>query len=63
MQGARTILDQPSVIQHILMTVYIALLLVIAFYGMHRYILVYLYFKYRNTIYQPKGKFENLPRV
>src|SRR6266404_9844752 len=60
---ATRILEQPSVIQNALMTVYIALLLAVAFYGLHRYILVYLYIKYRNTVYQPKGKFENLPRV
>src|SRR6185437_285548 len=63
MHSAREILDQPSVIQHILMTLYIALLLVIAFYGLHRYVLVYLYIKYRNKAYQPRGKFEDLPRV
>src|SRR3954468_22009935 len=63
MHHARAILDEPTFIQTLLMTVYIGLLLVIAFYGLHRYVLVYLYIKYRNKAYQPKGKFEDLPRV
>ena len=63
MDRARIILDEPSFIQHTLLAVYVALLLIIAFYGLHRYILVYLYIKYRNTIYQPKSTFTQLPRV
>ena len=63
MNSARTILEQPSFIQHAIMTVYMALLAAVAFYGVHRYILVYLYLKYRNQIYLPKGQFKELPRV
>src|SRR5690348_6424788 len=63
MHSPHIVLDEPSFIQHAVMAVYLAILLVVAFYGLHRYILVYLYIKYRNRTYQPKGKFETLPRV
>jgi cellulose synthase/poly-beta-1,6-N-acetylglucosamine synthase-like glycosyltransferase len=63
MNSARTILEEPSFIQHVIMTVYMALLAAVAFYGVHRYILVYLYLKYRNQIYLPKGRFNEMPRV
>jgi len=62
-RNIHAILDQPSFIQHALLSVYVALLLIIAFYGLHRYILVYLYIKYRNIVYQPKSSFKVLPRV
>ena len=55
--------EQPGLIQHTLTTVYVAILVAVAIYGFHRYILVYLYLKYRNQIYQPTGRFEALPRV
>jgi len=55
--------EQPSFIQHTLTAVYVAILIAVAIYGFHRYILVYLYIKYRNQVYQPQGHFETLPRV
>jgi cellulose synthase/poly-beta-1,6-N-acetylglucosamine synthase-like glycosyltransferase len=55
--------EQQSFVQHTVMAVYVAILLAVAFYGVHRYILVYLYMKYRNQIYQPKRNFDILPRV
>ena len=45
------------------LTVYIGILVAVAFYGFHRYILVYLYLKHRRDVYAPKGKFIALPRV
>jgi cellulose synthase/poly-beta-1,6-N-acetylglucosamine synthase-like glycosyltransferase len=45
------------------LAVYIGILVAVAFYGFHRYILVYLYLKHKKNIYQPKGKFDALPRV
>ncbi len=42
---------------------YVIVLFTVAFYGMHRYILVYLYLKHRNNGYQPKGTFVDLPRI
>ncbi|MBA3272411.1 MAG: glycosyltransferase [Chthoniobacterales bacterium] len=34
-----------------------------AFYGFHRYVLVYLYLKHRHSGYLPKSRYEELPRV
>src|SRR4051812_35654469 len=45
------------------LAVYIGILVAVAFYGFHRYILVYLYLKHKKDIYEPKGKFDALPRV
>jgi cellulose synthase/poly-beta-1,6-N-acetylglucosamine synthase-like glycosyltransferase len=37
--------------------------LIVALYGLHRYILLYLYVKYRNDGYRPKGEFADLPQI
>ena len=44
---------------------YLVVLLSVAFYGLHRYILVFLYIKHRNNIVQAKSKFsgKDLPMV
>ena len=52
-----------NVLKMLFMAVYIAILLLVALYGLHRYILVFLYIKHRNNVYQPKGDFDQLPRV
>src|SRR6266498_4638730 len=49
--------------KHALVALYVVVLCTVAFYGMHRYILVYLYLKHRHNAYQPKGRFSDLPRV
>ncbi|MDB5288959.1 MAG: glycosyl transferase [Phycisphaerales bacterium] len=46
-----------------LVSLYVAVLVAVAIYGFHRYVLVYLYLKHRDDIYQPKGKFIALPRI
>jgi cellulose synthase/poly-beta-1,6-N-acetylglucosamine synthase-like glycosyltransferase len=50
-------------LQYCLTTLYIAILCAVALYGMHRYILVYLYVKHRKDVYLPKGNFATLPKV
>ncbi|HYO10395.1 MAG TPA: glycosyltransferase [Tepidisphaeraceae bacterium] len=50
-------------LSHLLVAAYVIVLLTIAFYGFHRYVLVYLYVKHRHDGYQPKGRFDELPRV
>jgi cellulose synthase/poly-beta-1,6-N-acetylglucosamine synthase-like glycosyltransferase len=50
-------------INDLLLCVYIAILLAVAVYGFHRYVLVYLYLKHRDDIYQPKRDFGTLPRM
>ena len=46
-----------------LIVVYLLILAAIALYGLHRYILVYLYCKHRNAGYEPQGRWDELPRV
>jgi cellulose synthase/poly-beta-1,6-N-acetylglucosamine synthase-like glycosyltransferase len=52
-----------TLLQYSLTTLYIAILCAVAVYGLHRYILVYLYLKHRNDIYQPKTTFGELPKI
>jgi cellulose synthase/poly-beta-1,6-N-acetylglucosamine synthase-like glycosyltransferase len=42
---------------------YIAVLLGLSLYGIHRYVIVYLFYKYRKNVPKPVGRFEALPRV
>ncbi len=42
---------------------YVTVVAAVAVYGFHRYVLVYLYLKHRDDIYQPKGTFIALPRI
>src|SRR5437763_1794631 len=46
-----------------LQVIYISILCAVAFYGFHRYILVYLYVKHKKDGYEPKSRFNDLPRV
>src|SRR5437773_1385125 len=48
---------------HLMIASYVVVLALVAFYGFHRYILVYLYLKHRHDGYQPKDMFPQLPRV
>src|SRR5437588_12642075 len=50
-------------LKNLALAVYIGILVAVAFYGMHRYILVYLYVKHKKDGYQPKARFQALPRV
>src|SRR5438874_8426965 len=49
--------------KHLFITVYVLILIAIAVYGLHRYVLVYLYIKHRHNSYQPKSKFAQLPYI
>src|SRR5712692_1211767 len=43
---------------------YFAILIILSFYGLHRYKMVYMYFRYRkNATGEPLQRFEDLPRV
>src|SRR6266550_2857592 len=48
---------------YFLVATYTGILCAVAFYGLHRYILVYLYCKHRNNHYKPIGTFEQFPRI
>jgi cellulose synthase/poly-beta-1,6-N-acetylglucosamine synthase-like glycosyltransferase len=52
-----------SLLQYGLTSLYIAILIAVAIYGLHRYILVYLYVKHRKDIYEPKGMYTQLPKL
>ncbi len=47
----------------VIVIVYFAVLLILAFYGSHRYRLAYLYRKYRKAIPKPLRQLDELPRV
>jgi len=42
---------------------YLAVLLGLSLYGVHRYVIVYLFFKHRKNVPVPVRRFESLPRV
>ncbi len=42
---------------------YFTILAILSFYGLHRYIMVFLFRKYRERAVVPKSRFEELPRV
>jgi cellulose synthase/poly-beta-1,6-N-acetylglucosamine synthase-like glycosyltransferase len=53
-----------NVFDTLLLIPYFTVMIVLAFYGLHRYQLVYLYFKYRkNATKEPPDRFVELPRV
>ena len=42
---------------------YFLVLLVLSLYGSHRYVMAYLYYKYKGNLPTPAGRFETLPRI
>src|SRR5262245_15384303 len=47
----------------IVVSIYFIILGILSFYGLHRYIMVFLYHRYRKNPPVPKGTFAELPRV
>ena len=47
----------------IFMSIYTFALVMVSLYGLHRYVLVYLYYRHRRNAPQPAGRFQELPRV
>lgn len=45
------------------MVLYTALLVVVSLFGLHRYVLVFLYWRHRDKAPQPAGHFDELPHV
>jgi len=43
--------------------IYLGILGILSFYGLHRYIMAYLFHKHRGNLARPKARFEDLPRV
>lgn len=52
-----------SHLDQLLVGLYIVVLTLIALYGIHRYVLVYLYLKHKHDGYLPKGHFDSLPKI
>ena len=51
-------------ILHLLGTiVYFAMLIGLSVYGCHRYVMLYLYYKYRKNVPAPPGRFATLPKI
>ena len=50
-------------VEKIFMTVYTTFLVVVSVYGLHRYALVYLYWRHRHKAPKPAGHFDELPLV
>src|ERR671924_320908 len=42
---------------------YFLVLLILSLYGSHRYVMAYLYYKYKGNLPAPPGRFSTLPRV
>src|SRR3569833_151416 len=57
------VINWSSVFGTALVAFYVAILIAVATYGFHRYILLYLYRKYKHNTYTPKTHFSELPRV
>ena len=47
----------------VIIIAYFTILAILSFYGLHRYIMVFLFHKYPKRIVAPKSRFEELPRV
>lgn len=56
-------LYQNTAFDWLILSLYFGVLVILALYGLHRYQLVYLYFKYRKNQAQPKARFSALPVV
>src|SRR5687768_5803018 len=58
-------IDWPNVAGNALVGFYVAILVLVALYGFHRYVLLYLYRKYKHNTYTPIAQFtgEGLPRI
>jgi len=52
-----------NLLKAVFMAMYIAILLLVTLYGVHRYMLVFLYIKHRKNTYQPKAIYQDLPVI
>ncbi len=50
-------------ISSILIIFYVIAIIILAIFGLHRYFIVYLYYKYKNNPPRPKAYFQALPKV
>src|SRR5690348_3922758 len=50
-------------VEVLFLATYFLVLLILSIYGSHRYVMAYLYYKYKGNLPAPKAKFETPPRV
>ena len=50
-------------VELLFLSTYFLVLLILSIYGSHRYVMAYLFYKYKGNLPTPKAKFEQLPRV
>jgi len=50
-------------VELVFLATYFLVLLILSIYGSHRYVMAYLYYKYKGNLPTPKGRFDQLPRV
>ncbi len=54
---------QMNVVTYALLFLYLSVLFIVCIYGVHRYVLVYLYYKYKDNVPRLRECFVDLPRV
>src|SRR5437868_13343772 len=52
-----------TLVEGLFLGTYFCVLLVLSVYGSHRYVMAYLFYKYKGNLPTPLGKFAQLPRV
>src|SRR5947209_3265030 len=50
-------------VEGLFLATYFLVLLILSIYGSHRYVMAYLYYKYKGNLPAPRGKFDTAPRV
>src|SRR3954452_15317813 len=50
-------------VEVLFLATYFLVLLILSIYGSHRYVMAYLFYKYKGNLPAPKAKFQTLPRV
>src|SRR5437879_11469932 len=50
-------------VEVLFLATYFLVLLILSIYGSHRYVMAYLYYKYKGNLPAPKARFETSPRV
>ncbi|MEW6364551.1 MAG: cellulose synthase family protein [Acidobacteriota bacterium] len=49
--------------QFTVLIIYFSVLIVMSIYGLHRYYMVYMYYRYKHHVPKPKAHFDELPRI
>src|SRR5436189_6479989 len=52
-----------TLVEGLFLATYFLVLCILSIYGSHRYVMAYLYYKYKGNLPTPKGRFAELPLV